>query len=60
MFRYAHSTGTCIDAGSTEQITEDMVMARRDIFGELAEGVAAMKSHREASSRSAAELCGLP
>jgi hypothetical protein len=25
-----------------------MVMAKRDIFGELMEGVAAMKSHREA------------
>ena len=25
----------------------DMVMAKRDIFGELMEGVAAMKSHRE-------------
>jgi hypothetical protein len=24
-----------------------MVMAKRDIFGELVEGVAAMKSHRE-------------
>ena len=34
-------------AGSTEQITENMVMAKRDIFGELVEGVAAMKSHRE-------------
>jgi putative transcriptional regulator len=34
-------------AGSTKQITEDMVMAKRDIFGELVEGVAAMKSHRE-------------
>jgi hypothetical protein len=34
-------------AGSTKQITEDMVMAKRDILGELVEGVAAMKSHRE-------------
>src|SRR5690348_15591310 len=34
-------------AGSTRQTTEDMVMAKRDIFGELMEGVAAMKSHRE-------------
>jgi putative transcriptional regulator len=34
-------------AGSTKQITKDMVMAKRDIFGELVEGVAAMKSHRE-------------
>jgi putative transcriptional regulator len=32
---------------STNQITEDMVMAKRDIFGELVEGVGAMKSHRE-------------
>jgi len=47
-------------AGSTEQITENMVIAKRDIFGESVEGVAAMKSHREASSRSAGELCGLP
>jgi hypothetical protein len=30
-----------------EQITENMVMAKRDIVGELVEGVAAMKSHRE-------------
>jgi hypothetical protein len=34
-------------AGSTKQIMEDMVMAKRDIFAELVEGVAAMKSHRE-------------
>jgi putative transcriptional regulator len=34
-------------AGSTEEITEDMLMAKRDIFGELMEGVAAMKSYRE-------------
>jgi putative transcriptional regulator len=34
-------------AGSTKQIMEDMVMAKRDIFGELVEGVAATKSHRE-------------
>jgi hypothetical protein len=35
-------------AGSTEQITENMVMAKRDIFGELVEDVAATKScHRE-------------
>jgi putative transcriptional regulator len=33
--------------GSTEEITEDMLMAKRDIFGELMEGAAAMKSHRE-------------
>jgi DNA-binding transcriptional regulator YiaG len=33
--------------GSTKQITEDMVMAKRDILGELVEGVTAMKSHRE-------------
>jgi putative transcriptional regulator len=32
---------------STEEITEDMLMAKRDIFGELMEGAAAMKSHRE-------------
>jgi putative transcriptional regulator len=38
-------------AGSTEQITENMVMAKRDIFGELVEGVAAMKSHREEKLR---------
>jgi len=37
----------CGSAGSTEQITENIVMAKRDIFGELVEGVAAMKSHRE-------------
>jgi hypothetical protein len=37
-------------AGSTEQITENMVIAKRDIFGELVEGVAAMKSHREEKS----------
>jgi hypothetical protein len=34
-------------AGSTEQITENMVTAKREFFGELVEGVAAMKSHRE-------------
>jgi putative transcriptional regulator len=34
-------------AGSTKQITEDMVMAKRGILGELVEGVAAMTSHRE-------------
>ena len=33
--------------GSTEEITEDILMAKRDIFGELMEGTAAMKSHRE-------------
>jgi putative transcriptional regulator len=31
----------------TEEITEDMLMAKRDIFGELMEGTAAMRSHRE-------------
>jgi len=34
-------------AGSTRQRTEDIVTAKRDIFGELMEGVAAMKSQRE-------------
>ena len=29
-------------------ITEDMVMAKRNILGELLEGVVAMKTHREA------------
>jgi hypothetical protein len=33
-------------AGSTKQITEDMVMAKRGILGELVEGVAAMTSDR--------------
>jgi len=28
-------------------MAEGMVMAKRDVFGELMEGVAAMKSHRE-------------
>ena len=26
---------------------EDTIMAKRDVFGELMEGVAAMKNHRE-------------
>jgi putative transcriptional regulator len=32
---------------TTEQITEDMLVAKRDTFGELMEGAAAMKSYRE-------------
>src|SRR5882762_10304449 len=31
----------------TEGITGDMLMAKRDIFGEVMEGTAAMRSHRE-------------
>jgi len=31
----------------TEAITGDMLMAKRDIFGELMEDTAAMRSHRE-------------
>jgi putative transcriptional regulator len=32
---------------ASQRVSEDTVMAKRDIFGELMEGVAAMKNHRE-------------
>jgi putative transcriptional regulator len=35
---------TILNAG---KINEEKVMAKRNIFGELIEGVAAMKAHRE-------------
>lgn len=34
-------------SGARAEIKEDKAMAKRDIFGELMEGVAAMKAHRE-------------
>jgi hypothetical protein len=40
--------------GSTEEITEDILMAKRDIFGELMEGTAAMIAIARASLHCAA------
>ena len=47
IIRIADAKGGLRDGSRPRRSREDVLMAKRDIFGELIEGAAAMKSHRE-------------